>query len=75
MAAFWTEGSINAPNLPAVPPDPLMTAQAVSGAVLLAATQGGPANIPANQRRFVELGAGIASGKHLWPTTTKGGAR
>jgi hypothetical protein len=71
MAAFGADGSLNPPNLPAVPPNPLMTAQAVSGAVLLAAAQGDPANVLANQRRFAELGADIASGKHLWPATTK----
>jgi hypothetical protein len=67
LAAFGSGGSLGPPNLPAVPPGPFMTAQAVSGSVTLASVQGDPDAIPDVQRELVELGVAIADGKIPWP--------
>jgi hypothetical protein len=75
MAAFWSDGSLNPPNLPAVPPDPLMTAQAVAGSVQLGAVQEGPLKVLEMQRRFLDIGIGVAEGQTTWPSIQKGSSR
>src|SRR5262249_2510386 len=62
MAATWTGGSLAPPNAPAVPPGPFLPAQAVAGAVLLAAAKTEPVKIADTQRLFIELGVGVAEG-------------
>jgi len=71
LAAFGSGGSLNPPNLPAVPPDPYLTAKTVSGSLLMAATKGDPLQVPEMQRRFVELGQRIAQGKVDCPQAKK----
>jgi len=76
MAAAWTGGSLappvapvhpKAPPIPPVPPGPFLPAKAVAGAVTLAAVRSEPARIVDTQRRFVELGIGVAEGQFPWP--------
>ncbi len=62
-AAGWSSGSLAPPGLPAVPPDEHLTAQALIGALLLAAVFVAPAKCPENYLEF------IASGKDLAQTT------
>ena len=61
-AAFWSGGSIAPAKHETVPPKEELTGIAVAGAILLASsiTASGLANA---KRRFVALGAEVASGK------------
>jgi uncharacterized protein DUF6931 len=67
MATTWTGGSLAPSNLPAVPPGPDLPARGVAGAIALAAVKGDPLQIADTQRRFVELGIGVAEGRVVWP--------
>jgi hypothetical protein len=71
FAVYGSGGSLAPPNLPEVPPEPFMTAKAVSGGLALASVQGDPAAIPGVQRELVELGIAIAEGKVVWPAVAK----
>jgi hypothetical protein len=61
LAAFWSGGSMAPPDGPVVPPPEHMTAEAVAGAVLLAAVGATQEEIPKRQRRFLALGLTVAS--------------
>lgn len=76
MAATWTGGSLappvpsphaKAPPIPPVPPGPFLPAEAVAGAVMLAAVKAEPTKVIETQRLFVELGVGVAEGRFVWP--------
>jgi hypothetical protein len=71
LAASWTGGSLNPPNLPPAPPAPSLPAKGVAAAVALASTQAAPLKIPDTQRRFVELGIAVAEGRITWPDLKK----
>ena len=71
FAVYGSGGSLTPPNLPEVPPEPFMTAKAVSGSLALASVQGDPAVMADVQRELVELGIAIAEGKVVWPAVTK----
>jgi len=71
LAVFGSGGSLVPPNLSEVPPEPSMTAQAVSRAITLASVQVESRTIPDVQRELVELGIAIAEGKITWPAVTK----
>ncbi|HKB03567.1 MAG TPA: hypothetical protein VKD90_15195 [Gemmataceae bacterium] len=62
LAAFWSGGSITPPDAPVVPPDDNMTAEAVAGAVLLAAVGATPDEVPKRQQRYLLLGLTVACG-------------
>lgn len=66
LAAFWSGGSMSRPGLPEVAPAPHLTAKTVAGAVLMAATQGGPAAVEQRYRQFLALAADVDSGKNHW---------
>ncbi len=67
MAASFTGGSLTPPGAEVVPPGPLLTAQAASAAVLLAAASG-PANLTVpRQIQFLDLGEAVAKGSNRWP--------
>ncbi len=62
IAAFWSGDNIS-PNKEAIVPPPTgLTAKAVNGAVLLAATQVPPAEIMVYQQLFIRQGVDIACG-------------
>jgi hypothetical protein len=60
LAAFWSGGSLAPEGLAEVPPAEGLTAQGVTAALLMAASQGGPAATSARYRRFLELGKKMA---------------
>jgi hypothetical protein len=67
LAVYASGGSLIAPNLPEVAPEPYMSAQAVSASIGMASGQGDPGTVAALQRELVELGIAIAEGQVIWP--------
>lgn len=65
-AAGWSGGSLSPPGLPVVPPDERLTAQSLTGALLLAAVFIDPAQCAANYRKFIALGKQLATTKLDW---------
>ncbi|HUC63860.1 MAG TPA: hypothetical protein VMA53_00435 [Stellaceae bacterium] len=61
MAAFWSGGSLAAPDAPEVKPAEDFTAKAVAGAVMMAAGLDALER-EARSRRFIECGLDIANG-------------
>jgi hypothetical protein len=61
-AAAWSGGSLAPPEAPVVPPGETLTAQAVAGAVLLAAIRREPERAPERHRRAVAQAVDIARG-------------
>jgi hypothetical protein len=68
LAVYGSGGSLTPPNLPEVPPEPYMTAQAAAGSITLASVQGGAETMLDVQRELVHLGLAIAEGKNTWPS-------
>jgi hypothetical protein len=68
-AAMWTGGSLTPPmpKVPPVVPGPYLPAKGVTGAVLLASIKAAGSGIEETQRRFVDLGIGVAEGRVTWP--------
>ena len=62
MAAFWSGGSITAPDAPSVAPSEALLPAAVAGAILLAAVQTDPRLADARYRAFIASGIDIADG-------------
>ena len=62
LAAFWSGGSLSAPNLPPVPPKDELTGTAVAGAIMLASIIATAGAEPA-KAKFLTLGADVASGR------------
>lgn len=62
MAAAWSGGSLAPPEAPVVPPGETLTAQAVGGAVLLAAVKPEPERAPERYRNAVVQAIDIARG-------------
>jgi hypothetical protein len=71
LAVYGSGGSLTPPNLPEAPPEPTMTAKAVSGCLALAAAKVDPADSAHVQRQLVELGIAIAEGGITLPVVTK----
>lgn len=70
-AAFFSEGSLSLPDLPAAPPPPGLTAQTVVGAILLAAASD-PQIAPKDRyKSYLKLGVAVADGEQLWPGAEK----
>ncbi len=66
LAAFLTSGSIAPPDAPVTPPGEFMTAQAVAGAVTLAAVTVDPEHAPDHFREYLQLGLEVAERTKLW---------
>ena len=66
LAAFVSGGSLGPANNPPVPPAETLTAQAVSGAVLVAAVQKEAEKVFEKFRRFLTLGIEVANGTNRW---------
>ncbi len=60
LAAFWSEGSLAPEGLEAVPPNDGLTAQGVMAALLIAASQGDPAQTAGRYRGFLLQGKVLA---------------
>ncbi|MCY2986620.1 MAG: hypothetical protein NTY19_01945 [Planctomycetota bacterium] len=56
MGAFWSGGSLAAPELPPVPPGPSLTARAITGALMMAAAHGDPRKMDDRYRGFLTHG-------------------
>ncbi len=65
-AAGWSGGSLSPPGLPVVPPDEHLTAQALTGALLLAAVFLDPAKSVANYLKFIDLGKQLSQESLEW---------
>ena len=65
-AAGWSGWSLSPPGLPVVPPDEHLTAQALIGALLLAAVSVDPARCPDNYRKFIAHGKELSQTKLDW---------
>ncbi len=66
MSAYWSGGSLLPPGEPVTPPDPLLTANTLSGTIAAAAVDGPPEKIKENLLRFAALGISIAKGRYRW---------
>jgi hypothetical protein len=67
-AAAWSGGSLAPPEAPVVPPGPTLAAQAVAGAVLLAAVRSEPQRAPERHRSAIAQAIDIARGGTGRPT-------
>jgi hypothetical protein len=65
-AAGWSGGSLAPPGMAAVPPDERLTAQALVGALLLAAVFGDPAKSADNYRLFIDQGKQLSQTTLDW---------
>jgi hypothetical protein len=67
LAVYGSGGSLGPAEFPDVPPEPCMTAQAVSGSITMASVQGNRRSTSEIRHELVELGIAIAEGKSTWP--------
>jgi hypothetical protein len=63
MAAFWSSGSIAAPEMAEVAPDDKLTGQAVTSSLMIAAVTGDPTRSKDRYRAFLSKALEVASGK------------
>jgi hypothetical protein len=62
VGAYWSGGSVSAPDQPPVPPAEHLTGVAVSGAVVLASVRAKPQLATERLRRFLASARDIAAG-------------
>lgn len=67
LSAFWSDGSLTPPELDPAPPDPWLTSQGVSGAVLIASGDVRPEQMEEVQRCFLQIGRALQSGDVVIP--------
>jgi hypothetical protein len=72
LAAFWSGGSLNPPDLPIRAPSPSKTPEAVARAVLSTVNVVFPHCQPLAFRQFLSLGEGIAAGRYRWKPSGAG---
>lgn len=68
MSAFWSGPSIAPANLPDVPPDPQLTSQGVSAALLMTATKGDVNQSQEKYQQILKAGEEILQGALPLPT-------
>jgi hypothetical protein len=66
LAAYWNGGNIGPPGDPEVASQPMITAGAVAGGLLLALAQAGPPRVPQPLYQAVALALGLAEGRYRW---------
>ena len=66
MAAFWSGGSLAAPDQPLVPPPENLTGTAVTGALIQAALLNQPEKFADTLRQFLNVGVNMATGSNRW---------
>ena len=66
LAAFFSGGSLAPPTVAAVPPGETLTAQAATGAVLLAVVLTEPHKAVEKYRKFFALGVDVGNGVNKW---------
>jgi hypothetical protein len=62
MAAFWSGGSLTAPDLPAVAPDEKLTGQGVTSSLMIASVLGDPGQAKKRYQSFLMKAPQVASG-------------
>jgi hypothetical protein len=67
LGAFFSGGSLGPADLPAIPPDPLLTAQMVVNTVLLAGIASEPVKALQRYDQFLRQGIQLAVGAMPWP--------
>lgn len=67
VAAFWSNGSLAPPDAPPVMPGAYLTAQAVSGAVMLAAAQSARGVSMGLYHTLIATGMAVADQTRSWP--------
>ena len=70
MAAFWSNGSLAPPDAPQVTPGAYLTAQAVSGAIMLAAARCAPGVSMDPYHALIVTGMAVAAQTRSWPVAT-----
>ncbi len=63
LGAFWSGGSLAPPDLPEVPPGEGLTAQAITGALMMAAPHGDPSKATDRYRGFLAAGKELAAAR------------
>jgi hypothetical protein len=71
MSVFFSGGSIMRPGEPAVPPDPLLTANILSGTIVGLIAEVPPDKAKATLMNFIALGISVALGKYPWSVKEK----
>jgi hypothetical protein len=66
MSVFFSGGSIMPPDKPVIPPDPLLTANILTGAIVGLVGEVPPEKAKATLLSFIALGISVARGKHPW---------
>ncbi len=62
MAAFWSGGSLTAPDMPAVSPDEKLTGQGVTSSLMIASVLGDPGQAKQRYQAFLMKAPQVASG-------------
>ena len=66
LAAFLSGGSLGPENTPPVPPGELLSAKAITGAVVSSAVSGDPTKAPERFQAFIAQGLDVVNRLHLW---------
>ncbi|MGH7646766.1 MAG: DUF6931 family protein [Gemmatimonadaceae bacterium] len=66
LAVFLSGGSLGPENTPPVPPGELLTAKAITGAVISSAITGDPAKAPERFQSFIGQGLEVVNRLNLW---------
>lgn len=66
LAAFLSGGSLGPANTPPVPPGELLTAKAITGAVVASAVSGDAAKAPERFQSFIAQGLDVVNRLKLW---------
>jgi hypothetical protein len=71
MSVFFSGGSIMPPDEKAIPPDPLLTANILTGTIPGLIAEVPPEKAKPTLLGFIALGISVATGKYPWDVKTK----
>jgi hypothetical protein len=66
MSVFFSGGSMMPPDKPVIPPDPLLTANILTGTIVGLVAEVPPEKAKPTLLSFIALGISVATGKHPW---------
>ena len=66
LAAFWSGGSMSAPDLPHVAPPVELTSQVIGSVLHMAAVERDPLRFADHYRQYLAIGLEVAAGRLLW---------